>query len=119
MTTISGASQYLNAATLANTQGLAAQAPTLLSQTSDATSILDNARGIFGRNGVGLSSSARQLNNSFIAQTGGLANSLLSLAAGVDSDVDGARQQILALRAKLPASAISRAVTGEGVDVEA
>ena len=119
MTTVAGASQFVNAAKLANTRGLSAQAPSLLGAGTDTASLLDSGRGIFGNNGIGLKSSARAINSQFISQTQGLANSLLSLAAGSDATVDGARQKILALRASLPDSAISRQITGENIDVEA
>ncbi len=119
MTTIAGASQFLNASKLANVQGLSAQTPSLLGSGTDTASLLDSGRGIFGNNGIGLKSSARAINSAFISQTQGLANSLLSLAAGSDATVEGAQQKILALRASLPESSISRTVTGENIDVEA
>lgn len=97
MTTIAGASQYLNSSTLANTRGLSAQAPTLLGETSTA-SLLEAGRGISSASGVGLSSSARALNNQFLNRTTDV-NALFSLAAGPDATVESAQQQILALRA--------------------
>ena len=96
MATIPGASQFVSAATLANTRGVAAQAPTLLG-SSDTASILEAGRGL-ATGGVGLSASARALNQQFLSRSADV-NSLFSLAAGPDATLESAQQQILALRA--------------------
>jgi len=56
MTTIPGASQFLGAATLANSQGTAAVQSTVLGESS-ATSLLDVGRSGLFDNGIGLSAS--------------------------------------------------------------
>jgi len=109
MTTIAGASQFLNAATLANSQGLAAQAPSILDGSISSTSILDAGRSLVSSNGVGLSSSARSINDAFLNNTTEI-NALLSLAVGPSATIEGLQGEILALRASLPASAIHRSV---------
>ncbi len=118
MTTIAGASRFLSAATLANTQGVAAQAPTLLGE-SDTASLLDAGRGVSaGNNGIGLSSSARAVNNSFLNRTADI-NALLSLAVGADATIEGMQQQILALRSTLPSSAVHSSVFFDADEVDA
>lgn len=99
MVTIPGASAYLNSATLANVRGLAAQSPNVLGE-GGATSILDVGRRLSSGNGIGISSSARALNDSFLNRTADI-NSLLSLALGPGATVEGLQQEILALRAGL------------------
>lgn len=115
---IAGASRYLGASVLANTRGLAARAPTLLGETSTAN-MLSAGRKLAVLN-TGVSASARALNNTFLSQSAGLANQLLSLAAGTDSNVEGAKLEILALRSKVPTSQLARTlVRGSEVDTEA
>jgi len=115
---VAGASRFLGAATLANTRGISAQSPTLLSGGSTSpTGLLDVGRGI-SNGGFGLSASARALNNAFFNRTSEV-NGLFSLAAGPDATVEAAQQQILALRAGLPESQLSRSVRGdEGIVAE-
>lgn len=117
---VAGASQYRNAAVLANTQGLAAQAPTLLSQTTDTMSLLASGRNLaVGGLGVGgLSASARAVNQSLLAQSSAI-NGLFSLGAGGDATIDGALQQILAIRAGLSDSQLAPSLRGQEVDTEA
>ena len=104
---IAGASRFLNAATLANTKGLAAQSPTLLG-TGSAQSLLEAGRNL-GVRGFGISSSARALNQQFLNRSADV-NSLFSLAAGPDATIESAQQQILALRAGLSESKIARSL---------
>lgn len=99
MTLVAGASQYLNAATLANVRGVAPSTPSLLSQATDAASILDSGRSALGNSGIGISASARALNQSFLSRSTDV-NALFSLGAGSDATVEGAQQQILAIRAR-------------------
>jgi hypothetical protein len=68
---------------------------------SETISILAAGRGIMGIKGIGLSASARSINEKLVNSSQQGLNSLLSLAAGPDATVDGAKQQILALRAGL------------------
>lgn len=98
MTTIAGASQFLNSATLANTQGRAALSSTVL-QEAVTTSLLEVGRRLAPNNGIGISASARQLNEAFLNRSTDI-NALFSLGAGTDSTIEGAQQQILALRAQ-------------------
>ncbi len=108
MATIAGASQYLNAATLANTKGLSAQSPSLLGNSASPTGLLDVGRRLSVR-GIGLSSSARQLNQQFLNRTADI-NELLSLTVGPSATVEGMQQQILALRAGTPTSQLARSL---------
>ena len=116
MPTIAGASRYLNAATLANTQGVAAQSPTVFSNSgADTLSLLSSGRRTAVR-GFGLSSSARALNQQFIQRSTDI-NAMFSLGIGADATIEGLQQQILALRARTPTSALARSLiqqdTGE------
>ena len=106
MVTIPGASQFLNAATLANTQGLSAQTPSLLGSSASSTSLLDAGRSLYADNGIGLSASSRALTNQLLSNTAAEANALFSLAGGGSASVENAQIQIQGLRASLPDSAI-------------
>ncbi|NCT40862.1 MAG: hypothetical protein GW778_04280 [Alphaproteobacteria bacterium] len=117
MALISGASGYLNAATLANSQGRPAQPTTLLSNSS--VDILDVARANAPSNGVGLSSRARQLNQQFLNSTASTFNQIFSLGLGSSASIEGMQQQILALRARTPTSALSREVAQSVADGKA
>lgn len=99
MPTIAGASQYLNASTLANLKQTAAQTPSILTETA-VPDLLDVGRKALQIRGIGISSSARALNQRLFNNTADI-NKLLSLAAGPDADINGARLQIAALRSKL------------------
>ena len=110
MVTIPGASQFLNASTLANVQGVAAQSPTLLGETSTA-SLLEAGRGL-AVSGIGLSSSARALNQQFLDRSADV-NALFSLGAGGDATIEGAQQQILALRGRLSDSQLAPGLRSE------
>jgi hypothetical protein len=106
MTLIAGAGKYLNAATLANLKGTAAQSPTLLDDS--ATSLLQAARSNINY-GIGLSASARAFNESFLNRTSDI-NQMFSLGLGSDATLDGMKQQILALRAKTPTSRLATSI---------
>lgn len=54
-----------------------------------------------GIKGIGLSSSARAINEKLVNQSQQGINTLLSLATGSDATIEGAKQQILAMRAGL------------------
>mgnify|MGYP000915271698 FL=1 len=99
MTLVAGASQYLASSTLANAKGTAPSIPTLLSQATDISSLLDSGREAVRIRGLGISSSARVLNQQFLQRTSDV-NQLFSLGAGTDATVEGALQNILALRAQ-------------------
>lgn len=119
MSLVSGASQYLNAAILANTKGQSPSIPTLLSQSTDTASILDDARSSMSIPGIGLSATSRSLTRSFLNRSADI-NALFSLGAGSDATIEGMQQQILALRATLPLSELHESVLklGENVDEE-
>ncbi len=105
-------------ATLANTKGLAAQGQSnFLSGTSTA-SMLDASRGMLGV-GLGISSSARALNNQLMSNTAGV-NLMFSLSAatGASTDADAAMMQIRALRSSTPDSQLSRAALAEKYGIE-
>ncbi|MCB1563577.1 MAG: hypothetical protein KDJ75_08400 [Alphaproteobacteria bacterium] len=129
MAAIAGSSQYLNASALANVRGVAPSTPTLLSQSNSALSLLDSGRNLSaGR--FGLSSSARVLNQQFLNNSASI-NQMFSLGVGADATIEGAQQQILALRAGMSDSqlapflrakddgSVSASGTGRSVDTEA
>lgn len=104
---VAGASRFLGAATLANVRGLPAQQSTLLGQGGiGAVSLLDVGRTSLTTNGIGLSASARALNNQQLNASVSTINTLFSLTGGADGNVDGNQTIIQGLRASLPASAI-------------
>ncbi|MFK7839629.1 MAG: hypothetical protein AB8B83_04805 [Bdellovibrionales bacterium] len=108
MTTIPGASGFLNSATLANTRGLAAQSATVLGAGGiGGVDILDVARANAPSNGVGLSSRARLLNQQFLDSTSSTFNQIFSLGIGATASIDGLQQQILALRSGLSDSQLA------------
>lgn len=109
MTTITGASQYLNAATLANLQGQAAQSPTLLDGLGFDLGAIGKR---INNSGIGVSSAARQLNQQLLNNSD--FTTLLSLAAGTDATVEGMQQQIQALRSTLPISKLDSSVIEGG-----
>jgi hypothetical protein len=107
---VPGASKYLNAATLANKKGIAAQGSSLLSGSgSSAASLLDVGRAINSGFGPGLSQTARALNNQMMNNQDTI-NKLLSLTVGAGATVEGASTIIKALRSKVPVSQLSDSV---------
>ena len=131
MTTIPGASGFLNAATLANKQGIGAQQATVLGDGGiGGVDILDVARANAPSNGVGLSSRARLLNKQFLDSTSDTFNAIFSLGLGGSATIEGLQQQILALRAGLSDNQLAPSLrqddgaaaaseTGQEVDTEA
>ena len=102
MTSVPGASGFLNAATLANSQGIGAQQATVLGDGGiGGVDILDVARANAPDNGVGLSSRARLLNKQFLDSSSSTFNAIFSLGLGGSATLEGLQQQILALRAGL------------------
>lgn len=93
---VAGASQYRYAAILANTQGLAAQSIDLVSSLG-SVDMLDIARA-GGDNGIGLSSSARQLNKQFLSSSTSNFNAIFSLGVADTATIDGLLAEINALR---------------------
>ncbi len=116
MVTIPGASGFLGAATLANVRGIGAQSPTILGEGS-ATGLLESGRSL-AAGGFGISSGARAINQQFLNRSTDV-NALFSLAVGPDATIEGAQQQILALRGRIPESQLSRAVLGDDGGVSA
>lgn len=131
MTTIPGASQFLNSATLANTQGLGAQPATVLGDGGiGGVDILDVARGNAPDNGIGLSSRARLLNQQFLDSTSTTFNEIFSLGLGSTATIEGLQQEILALRSQFSddqlapelrqdTGEVAAAENGQEVDTEA
>ena len=115
MALISGASGFLNSAMLANQRGQSASAPSLLGNSS--VSLLDVGKRL-SPSGIGLSSRARALTNSFLSNTSSVGNALLSAPAEANS-TKNLQKQILALRSSLPASSLSRSVLSEGSEENA
>jgi hypothetical protein len=70
-----------------------------------------------GAPGIGLSSRARALNASFLANTQGGINTILS--AGLENAVDDARTQILALQSRLPADRVGTFSERDNVEITA
>lgn len=105
MTTIAGASQYLNASTYANLTGRASQGTSLISSLG-TVDLLDIARSN-SSSGIGLSSRARALNKQFLNSTSSNYNSLFSSTNSAYLSIEQLQQQVLALRASLPGSSIS------------
>ncbi|MEM6780987.1 MAG: hypothetical protein AAF569_03900 [Pseudomonadota bacterium] len=127
MTSVPGASRFLNAATLANQQGLSPSTTSLLSNTAtSATSLLDAGR--INNNGIGLSASARAQTRQFLDATATGFNQIFSLNGVEFGTNESLQQKILALRASVPESKIAEdlrpieveadAETTEGVDIE-
>ncbi len=99
---VAGASQFLNASTLANSRGIAPSAPTVLSQNGSTASLLESGRNALRvpGYGFGVSSGARALNAQYLSQSESLGNQILSLGVGASATLEGAQQQILALRSR-------------------
>ena len=106
MALISGASGFLSAATLAQKQGSVASVPTVLGHAAGGVDLLSAGKRL-APPGIGVSSAARSINQSFLNRTSEI-NAMLSLAAGEGTTIEGARQQILALRARLPESSLGQ-----------
>jgi hypothetical protein len=109
MALIAGASQFINQATLANSQGGELQGTTsnsLLSGFDGAASILELGKQ-FSAPGIGLSASARAATNTFLNQAQNGLNVILS--AGVESSIQNTQTEILAIQSRLPASSIGSA----------
>jgi len=120
MVTIPGASGFLNAATLANRQGIGAQQATVLGAGGiGGVDILDVARANAPSNGVGLSSRARLLNQQFLDSTSSTFNQIFSLGIGATASVEGLQQQILALRAGTPDSQLAPSLRQDSGEVAA
>lgn len=117
MTLISGASRFLNQATLAAQQGGTYTPPNILGESS-ATSLLDVGRS-GGVSGIGLSSRARSLNYQLLVNNVSTVNGLFSLTGGGSATVEAAQTQIKALRARLPQSSLDSSVLGTTVDQQA
>lgn len=119
MTTIAGASQYLNASTLANARGRAPSLPTLLGDGGmGGVDLLEVGRRV-NRSGIGLSANARALNKQFLNQTASGFNSIFSLSTAAIGSIETMQQQINAIRASIPESQLARGILGENVDEEA
>jgi hypothetical protein len=115
MTSVAGASRYLSASTLANVRGLSPTTPSVLGDGGlGGVSILDGA--YRPSNGIGLSARARALTNSYLSQASSSLNTILSLSTSEMGSTEVMRQTILALRASVPESQLSRVVRGETVD---
>ncbi|MCK6417433.1 MAG: hypothetical protein L6Q57_00645 [Alphaproteobacteria bacterium] len=105
MTTITGASGFVNAIKI----GVTNTAPNLLggsdnilsgSQALDILSAGKNALKV--RGSPGISATSRAMNDQLIAESISGGNKILSLAAGADSNTTGSEIIIKALRAKTP-----------------
>ena len=113
MTLISGASGFVNAATLANSRGQTPATNNVLLSGGSTADLLEAGRRN-GAPGIGLSSRARALTKQLLNNTAGLGNALLSSAAESNT-TENLQTQILAIRSSLPESSLSRGLTGEEV----
>lgn len=104
MALVAGASQYLAQATFSNRTGQAAASSNLLTNVAGGISLLDVARSAAPSNGIGLSPSARALNNQFLSSNATSFNTLFSLTGGSSATIENAQTQIKALRSSVPAS---------------
>jgi hypothetical protein len=115
VTTIPGASKFLNASTLANLKGVAAQSTDLLSSLSGAVDLLS-----VGRNnrvsGIGLSNSSRALTRDLLNKSSSNANGLFSATVGNTSTVEGLQKQVLALRASKSSRQLAESLQPIGTD---
>ena len=127
--TIVGASQFVNSAILANTQGRAASTSGLISNLG-TVDLLDVGRSVGGNNGIGLSKSARLANKQFLQSSTSTFNAIFSLGLGPGATVEGAQKQILALRSRFSADQLAPSLrqddggvaaseNGQEVDTEA
>lgn len=115
MTTIPGASRYLAASTLANVRGMSPSTPSILGDGGmGGANLLDLA--YRPDNGIGLSARARALSNSTMRNSNELLNKLLSLGTSEMSTMQSMQQKVLALRAGIPESQLSREIRGESID---
>ncbi|HBR68001.1 MAG TPA: hypothetical protein DEA55_01350 [Rhodospirillaceae bacterium] len=116
---IPGATQFANAASLANARGVAPSAPTLLSQNESTASLLEQGRDALRVRGFGISGRARAINSQYLSQSTSLGNRILSLSVGTDATVEGARQQIMAIRGRMSDDRLAPFLRGSEVDKEA
>lgn len=114
MTTIAGASQYLNSAKLANTQGRPAVQNSLMNNMS--VDILDIGRRAQRPNGIGLSSRSRQITREFLNSSIAGVNAIFGMSTVGMSTVENMQMQVNALRAKMPQSQIAEHLRGKTVD---
>lgn len=120
MTTVAGASQYLNSATLANRRGVAPASSTLLGDGGiGSVDLLDAGRRIQRDNGIGLSSRSRELNKQFLNSSKTGFNGLFSLGVATTVTIEAITMKINALRSTLPQSQIASHLRGKTIDEQA
>ena len=121
MVSVAGASQYASAVAYNLSKGIdplaAASSPSLLGGFDSNISLLEIGKQ-FSAEGIGLSPRARAVTNKFLSKSSSGLNTILS--ASPSASIDGAKTQILALQAKLPASSVGTfSNRGTNVDQEA
>ena len=116
VTTVQGASRYLNTATLTNLRGTPAVQSTVLGEGSGTAGLLDAAR---VDTGIGLSQNARALTRQFLDQSASGFNTIFSLNSVEFGTTETLQQKILALRAGVPESQLAPSLRGDVVDEEA
>lgn len=113
MTSVAGASRFLNSAILANKQGQSPSTPSILDGGGNlGNNLLSIGRNIYGDNGVGLSANARAYNEKFLNETKSGFNAVFGMSTINLATVENMQQTILALRAKLPQSQIAESLRG-------
>ncbi len=113
MTSVAGASRYLNSAILANSKGQSPSTPSILDGGNNlGNNILAIGRNIAGNNGVGLSTNARLQTEKFLSETKSGFNAVFGMSTIKMSSIETMQQQIMAIRAKLPQSQIAENLRG-------
>ncbi len=116
MTTVAGASQYLNAAKIQNSNSkfagsINAAGTSLMS--SSAVDVLEIGRSSFDGNGVGMSARSRAYAKQFMNATKSGFNAIFGMSTIKTSSIEIMTMQINALRSKTPLSQLSEEVRGK------
>lgn len=121
MTSVAGASRFMNASIIARSKGQQADAGSslLANQGNLGNNLLSIGRGIYGNNGIGLSANARAYNEKFLSETRNGFNAVFGMSTVNMSSVEIMQQQINALRAKMPQSMVAEHLRGKTVDEQA
>lgn len=116
MTTVAGASQYLNAAKIQNSKSKFADyinAGGVSLMNSTAVDILDIGRSSFKNSGIGMSASSRAYTKQFLNATKTGFNAIFGMSTINVSSIENMTLQINALRSKTPQSQLSEDVRGK------
>lgn len=117
MTTIAGASRFLNQAAYVAKVGTNFDTGNMITQSGLSGDLLEAGRGNRVR-GLGLSSTARLLNKQQIDKSSEI-NQLFSLTGGGSSTIEAAQTQIKALRSSVPFSRLNPELRAQLLDESA